>query len=714
MNKQFRQILNQILLNPFAIGLPLALITILLIHPLFNQVVLEPLSLKDADKIGKNTIQYYNDLNNDSVDEEISHFTTDIGQCAIKVTKPEGSYSGQWNFNGSLPIKSRNLLFADLNKDKVKDIFTVYQRHDSVFLGGVSILDDDKKLLEDVFIDKINTVNGKTDFSTQLTAGDLNLDGIDEIIINVSADFSEQPRRIYAYNFAGQSFTVSPIVGFKQGEIEIVDLDNDGISELIPRTISYENIEENLGIPFHDYSRWFVVYDNALNFKYGPFELGYGNGNVDKYIFNNDNSMSVFIWDVNNDSIKRNTCYTFNLESGKPKEIKTNIDPQRVYRLSVYENGNNEDLLAYDFYGGNVNILDPANNFKVVDGLRIEPCLSWFLQMDINGNGKKELLCTSQADGIERIVIYSDHFKYKYVYQIPEKYASIKQITTRLKIDNERVFVLQLDEKMLEFKFGTDKFYLLKTVLLYLLIYGLYVCLIWVILYSQRKILKVLYSREQQLAELKLKTIRSQLDPHFTFNAINAIASAIMKEEKDVAYGYFSKFSQLMRSTMLYSDRLTRMLDDEINVTKQYLDVEKFRFREKFTYEIHVDPAINNNIEVPRMIIQTFAESAVSNGLMHRQSDGKLKINVNIKGSRLILSFIDNGVGIESSNRLNKAKAFKAVRIMDDFIRIFNDLYHVDISYKMHDIDEANTYPGTAVEVSLPLVLKYKPHYAYE
>jgi len=714
VNRQFRQILSQILLHPLTIALPFALITILLIHPQFNQVVLEPVSVEAANKIGKNTMQYYHDLDHDSIDEEISHFTTTIGQCAIKVERVEGAYSGQWNFRGILPKKSRNLLFLDLNKDGVKDLFTVYQRNDSVYLGGVSIIDDNKKLLEEVFIDKINTVEGETDFSTQLTAGDLNMDGIDEIIINISAEYSEQPRQIYAYDFANNHITVSPIVGFMQLDIELIDLNNDGFPELIPVTVSAENIEEDLGVPFHDYNRWFVVYNHKLDFEFGPYDFGDGNGSVQEYIFKNDNSIEVLILDVNVDLIKHYTLYNFDFESGTLERINPKFDMESAVSITKYNTGNREYLQVYNYETGNIDILDPADKYKVVDNLRIERGLSGFLQMDINGNGKKELLCTSHTDGVYKLFIYADHFDYKYVYQIPEQYTSIKQITTRLKSNKERVLVLQLDEKMLEFKFGTDKFYLFKSVLLYLLIYGFYVSLIWIILYYQRKILKAIFTREQQLAELKLKTIRSQLDPHFTFNAINAIASAIMKEEKHVAYGYFSKFSQLMRSTMLYSDRMTRMLDDELGFTKQYLEVEHFRFRDKFSYEIHVDPAVNINIEVPRMIIQTFAESAVSNGLMHRQSGGKLKIDVNIKGEKLIVSFIDNGVGIENSKRLNKAKAFKAVRIMDEFIRIFNELNNVDISYKMFDVDEAGQYPGTAVEVSLPLVFKYKRSDAYE
>ena len=350
MNRQFRQIRSQILLHPLTIAIPFALITILLIHHQFNSVLLEPLSLADADKAGKNTTQYYYDLDHDSVDEEISHFTNDVKQCAIKLRNEDGSYLGQWNFNGFLPEKSRDLLFLDLNNDNVEDIFMVYQRNDSVFIGGINSKEDDVKLLDDIFVDRVNLVNGETDFSTQLSACDLNRDGNDEIIISLSANFSEQPRRIYAYDYTNDTLIVSPIVGFIQVVKAINDLDKDGYPEIIPQTISYENIEENQGIPFHDYDRWFVVYNHKLEFKFGPYNLGKGNGRVETFIFDNDTSALVLILDINNDSLKRNTFYTFKGKSGKLERMYPEIDLKGRIMLSKYYIGKLEFLFGLQSY----------------------------------------------------------------------------------------------------------------------------------------------------------------------------------------------------------------------------------------------------------------------------------------------------------------------------------------------------------------------------
>jgi len=259
--------------------------------------------------------------------------------------------------------------------------------------------------------------------------------------------------------------------------------------------------------------------------------------------------------------------------------------------------------------------------------------------------------------------------------------------------------------------YQTDSLYFAKNTLLYALIYGIYVLFIWLVILANKKILLYYYKREQTIAELKLKSIRNQLDPHFTFNAINAIAAAIYKEEKETAYEYFSIFSKLIRSTMLYSDRLSRMLEEEIDFTVKYLKIEKFRYRNKFEYSVSLDKDLNLIREVPRMILQTFAETAITNSLMHRKENGKLEINIREEGGEIVATFIDNGVGIENSKKLNKEKAYKSLKVMDEFLQIFNDLRKTKISYSISEINPNIEFPGTKAVVYIPLKIQLKDEF---
>jgi LytS/YehU family sensor histidine kinase len=220
--------------------------------------------------------------------------------------------------------------------------------------------------------------------------------------------------------------------------------------------------------------------------------------------------------------------------------------------------------------------------------------------------------------------------------------------------------------------------------------------------------LKKDYEKDKQIAELKLKSIRNQLDPHFTFNALNAIASALYKEDNKTAYTYFAKFSKLIRTSMLYSDKIGRLLSQEIEFTLEYLEIEKFRFRNKFNYKFDVDENVDLMCEVPRMIIQTYADSAITNGLMHRDDGGMLTISIKEDDDQLEIRVTDNGVGIEKSKEYNKDKAFKSAKIMDEFIVLINDMNTSKISIKMYDFEEDDVVAGTEVLIMIPFDIKYK------
>jgi len=324
--------------------------------------------------------------------------------------------------------------------------------------------------------------------------------------------------------------------------------------------------------------------------------------------------------------------------------------------------------------------------------------------MNVNNDTLPEILFIDENN---QLCILSNDFETLSKIALPEESGRI-YFSYRELGKPERHLIVQIGEHIYEYKYDLKPYQGGVIFSIYLLIYLGYGLTIWLVMRGQARYLKRRYDREKQIAELKLKSIRNQMDPHFTFNAMNAIASAIFKEDKQIAYTYFSKFSKLIRSTMLYSDRMTRVLDEELDFTLKYLEIEKFRFREKFNYEVKVADEVNLNMEVPRMIIQAFAESSISNGLMHKSKNGLLVINVYHKAEHLIVEFIDNGVGIEKSKELNKEKAFKSAGIMEEFISIFNEFNKSKILCKMSDVNEGGNVAGTRVDIEIPFDIDYK------
>lgn len=696
----YKEKLLQLLFNPFVIAFPFALITIVLIPMNTERYSFERVSYGTADKIGRNTIQYYHDLDMDGVDEIISLFENDVGQCAVKIIQNQENPIGQWNFNGRLPYGNHFISYIDYTGDNILDVFLLYERTDSVFIGGVDIKHEPKPIVTDLYIDRVERVDDKLHYGVFLKKYDLSNDGVEELIVGINAGYSELPRKLYAWDFASDTIYISPEVGFKSVCLLFDDMDGDGFVEVIPGTISYENIEEGLGVPYSDYNRWFVVFDHALNFKYGPVDMGAGQGNVKTYLSKQDAQTVLYVVDANYEIKDTYQYFIFDKETDTLKPADPFYKPAECFPFDMQDTYNY--IVSYDHKSGRVIILDASHNMRLVADGMLNANMSYTGLKELPGYDFPVLSFTEHQKTFEMLYLvdlYSLNTIISYPYNEGSK---IEHYSIYTNTEGQRLVVLQVDEHIESMAFTSDRFYLLRLIAVYSGIYGFYIVLFWLILRIQNQILKKYYQREQLIAELKLKTIRNQLDPHFTFNAVNAIASAIIKEDKENAYKFFSKFSSLLRSTTLYSDQMTRNLKDEIKITMQYLDIELFRYRDKFSYEIHVDDEVNVNQEVPRMIVQAFAESAVTNGLMHRKQDGKLEIEIRQKGKMLEMIFEDNGVGIEECKRLNKKKAFKSAVIMDEFIRIFNDLYHTKVSYQMRDVAAAGPFPGTRTTVSLP------------
>ena len=701
MKPSLRHTLSRIFLNPFVVAIPFALTTILLLPYSNSKHSYKLISGKLTDKAGLSTTQTYIDLDNDGFAEEISHFSNAINNCAVKITTRNGVLKGQWNFNGCLTKTSANLLVFDYDNNGKKEVFTIYNRADSVFLGGLNPADDSENLFEDIFLDKIFFKNDTIDFIAKMRPYDMDNDGFKDVVIALSAGYSRQPRKLLVWNHVKNTIAKSESIGVMIGHFDIADIDRDGTPEIVPLLVSYENIDIDSDVPCNDWYRWLAVFDHELKPEFEPRNIGKGNGSIYPILFWRDEKPILVILDYNKKSGQKFQLHIFDWEtlSLLPWDPEVNfigdINVQSFYQ-------DDEAKLLITDNSGFFHVVN-VGSLKVEQSIPVGSIIRNLRVLNVNNDSLPEILFT---DEFNRLCILSNDLETVSHLQIPE--ASGKLFISSRKLSPlERHLILQAGNQIYEYKYVPRPYRWIIYSSLYLLVYLGYVLTIWLIMFGQERYLKRRYNREKLLAELKLKSIRNQMDPHFTFNAVNAIASAIFKEDKQSAYSYFSKFSKLVRSTMLYSDKMTRMLDDELDFTLKYLEIEKFRFREKFDFEIKVDDEVNLSMEVPRMIVQAYAESAINNGLMHRLKNGLLKISIFNKSEYLIIEFIDNGVGIEKSKELNKEKAFKSARIMEEFIAVFNEFNKLKIICKMKDLMEDGRVSGSRVYIQIPFDISY-------
>ena len=234
--------------------------------------------------------------------------------------------------------------------------------------------------------------------------------------------------------------------------------------------------------------------------------------------------------------------------------------------------------------------------------------------------------------------------------------------------------------------------------------------IVYLIVYYRFKALRIQNSLLKQLGETEQKALRSQMNPHFVFNALNSIQRYIVQNEGEMAYNYLNKFGRLIRGIFQNSSRKSISLKEEIDTLQLYLELESLRFSEGFDFELDVDESVDQfNQEIPSMIIQPFIENSIWHGLMHKATRGKLYIGIKAYGAGITCIIQDNGIGREaaakyraqSSNHKSSAMALTAHRL-----KILTETTGNEHSVKVFDLLDENGVPlGTRVELQLAFVL---------
>ncbi|WP_439130585.1 tetratricopeptide repeat-containing sensor histidine kinase [Polaribacter sp.] len=200
-------------------------------------------------------------------------------------------------------------------------------------------------------------------------------------------------------------------------------------------------------------------------------------------------------------------------------------------------------------------------------------------------------------------------------------------------------------------------------------------------------------NKQQKLANnlLALKSMRSQMNPHFIFNALNSVNSYIAVNDERNANRYLSEFSVLMRSVLENSDEDFIPLNKEIELLELYVKLEHNRFKDKFDYKISVDENINlEQFSIPPMLLQPYIENAIWHGLRYKKEKGNLSISINKKDDKTVcIAIIDDGIGrkksqeIKTKNQLKQKS--KGMSTIKNRITILNDMYKERIAVAVTD-----------------------------
>ena len=214
---------------------------------------------------------------------------------------------------------------------------------------------------------------------------------------------------------------------------------------------------------------------------------------------------------------------------------------------------------------------------------------------------------------------------------------------------------------------------------------------------------------DKKITNLRLENLRSQMNPHFIFNALNSIQDYIISNEKELASSYLVKFSRLIRMYLDYSQQNEITLEEELNALKLYLELEKVRFEDELTYSLNVDKKLNvRQIKVPSLFIQPYVENALKHGLLHKSDERLLKIEAKaINDNTLLITVEDNGIGRQQSEALKRSdkphKPF-ATKANEERVRLYKNKLKRNINIEIIDLYNSNQQStGTKVVITMPI-----------
>tara|TARA_R110002111_G_scaffold2230_2_gene14643 strand:- start:20188 stop:22356 length:2169 start_codon:yes stop_codon:yes gene_type:complete len=305
----------------------------------------------------------------------------------------------------------------------------------------------------------------------------------------------------------------------------------------------------------------------------------------------------------------------------------------------------------------------------------------------------------------EKTIAYNEEYKNVVDELYAKKIQEISQaarFSRNIAEQQNRITSLESDRALSKSKYElTQEQNKSQKVIIYSLIGGLVLLLITGYLMFK-------YIKQQRLANnlLALKSLRSQMNPHFIFNALNSVNTFIATNDERTANKYLSDFSQLMRAVLENSEEDFIPLKKEIELLNLYTKLEHFRFQDKFDYSIDVDETIDvEEFQIPPMLLQPYIENAVWHGLRYKTEKGHLNINIQPKSKdEITITISDDGIGRERSKALKtdhqKKQNSKGMNNIKKRVAILNEMYKDKVDVTIDDFQNLED-AGTKVVVTL-------------
>ncbi len=362
---------------------------------------------------------------------------------------------------------------------------------------------------------------------------------------------------------------------------------------------------------------------------------------------------------------------------------------------------------AHRYFSDNHDTLNLVNSFQKLAKYQLiqekyESALQLYSQSKLLNKkiGDKEIemhvnegisVCYEKLGDFQNALMYANLYK-----QLND---SLTKTETHTKIaEVESKFRVAQTQKELALTQQSNK---AQSVIILFIIIGTFVSFIAIYFYIKS------YRIEQEKRSLLLehKVLRTQMDPHFIFNAMSALQCYIMDDKPDEAIRFLSDFSALLRLVLQYSKDELIPISKEKKILEYYLSLQNKRFDNKIKFEINIDEQLlTSDAVIPPMLAQPFIENSLEHGGLMQFEDAKIWVSLQKVSNRVHLTIIDNGVGIEKSLLKAKEHTHKsmATTITHERLKLLNSNQKEKVDLSIQDLSHIGGR-GTKVEFSIPL-----------
>jgi len=203
----------------------------------------------------------------------------------------------------------------------------------------------------------------------------------------------------------------------------------------------------------------------------------------------------------------------------------------------------------------------------------------------------------------------------------------------------------------------------------------------------------------RQAAQLEVKALRAQMNPHFIFNALNSISAFVREQDPDKAHGFIARFGKLMRVVLENSRKSEVTLASDLEALGIYMELEQARSGNSFDFYVTVDPMIDQEeTMVPPLVLQPFVENAVWHGLSGQKERGKVEINVGMRNTDVVVTICDNGNGMPKNKPVDTGRRSLGTVITKERLDQLAEQKGRPSGFKYLDCAK-----GTCVEVMIPV-----------